>query len=74
MKTYTTISGDTWDMIAYRVYRNELWADKLMEANYPYLDYMVFPAGIVLNIPEETAYRDAGTSGTAPEWRAVLNG
>lgn len=74
MKTYTTISGDTWDMIAYRVYRNELWADRLMEANFGYLDYMVFPAGIVLNVPEIAAYTDAETAGTAPEWRAVLNG
>ena len=74
MKTYTTISGDTWDMIAYRVYRNELWADKLMQANAEYLEYMVFPAGIVLNIPEEAAYTDVETSGIVPEWRAALNG
>ena len=74
MKTYTTISGDTWDMIAYRVYRNELWADRLMEANYPYIDYMVFPAGIVLNVPEKAAYTDVEATGTVPEWRAVLNG
>lgn len=74
MKTYTTISGDTWDMIAYRVYRNELWADRLMLANTQHLEYMVFPAGIVLNVPEEDAYTDAEISGTAPEWRAALNG
>ena len=74
MKTYTTISGDTWDMIAYKVYRREMWADRIMQANFRYIDYMVFPAGIVLNIPEVSAYEDAEVASDAPEWRAALNG
>ncbi len=74
MQTYTTISGDTWDMIAYKVYRREMWADKLMEANPAYVDYMIFPAGIVLNVPEVAAYTDSEVASDAPEWRAALNG
>ena len=60
-------------MIAYRIYRNELWADRLMKANTRYLEYMVFPAGIVLNVPEAAAYTDVEASAIVPEWRAALN-
>ena len=74
MAKYTTISGDTWDMIAYRAYRRELWADRIMQANMGMLDYMVFPAGVVLEIPEVSAYKDAEVASDAPAWRAALNG
>lgn len=54
--TYTTISGDTWDMIAYKCYGVEVYADKIMHANQKMLDMFVFPAGVTLQIPEfETA-------------------
>lgn len=54
MSTYTTVSGDTWDIIAYKVYGsgNEILADKIMTANRQSIDYFIFPAGVVLTIPE----------------------
>lgn len=52
MATYTTKLGDQWDMIAKEVYGNELYADFLMEHNYPYLDIFQFDSGVVLNCPE----------------------
>lgn len=69
MKSYTTVSGDTWDTIARAAYGDELKAEHLMKerANIRLLDYQVFPAGIVVNIPEisdETAYSD-----DLPDWR-----
>ena len=51
-KTYTTISGDMWDMIAYRKYGNEKVFPKLMEANPEYCTVVVFPAGVVLTLPD----------------------
>jgi len=51
-ETYTTIQGETWDQIAYKVYGREKYADFLMSNNYPLLDILVFPAGMVLNTPE----------------------
>lgn len=69
MKSYTTVSGDTWDTIARAAYGDELKAEHLMKerANIRLLDYQVFPAGIVVTVPEisdETAYND-----DLPDWR-----
>lgn len=52
MTTYTTISGDTWDMISYRNYSHEYYIDELVQANPRYLGVSVFQAGVVLQIPE----------------------
>ena len=52
MKTYRTVQGDTWDIIAKNVYGDEKKMDVIMQANFGLLDYVVFPAGIELNIPE----------------------
>lgn len=50
--TYTTIQGQTWDMISKEVYGTEMNAGRLMEANPKQLGVFIFPAGIVLNTPE----------------------
>lgn len=73
MREYETISGDTWDIVAWKIYGNELYADRLMEANADYLDYMIFPANIKLKIPDEETFR---TREQADEfdWRSALNG
>lgn len=52
---YTTIAGDTWDMIAYKVYKNEYYMDELMDANPELLDFTIFPAGIMLICPDISA-------------------
>lgn len=54
MKTYTTVSGDEWDGICYKVYGSggEMVMDKVMASNPSHIDKVVFPAGIVLNMPE----------------------
>lgn len=50
-KTYTTISGDMWDKIAYEQMGSVLYLDKLLKANVEYAALFVLPAGIVLTIP-----------------------
>lgn len=52
MKTYTTVQGDMWDMIAYKALGSTALTDELMMANRRYLDFYTFPAGIVLTVPE----------------------
>ena len=69
MATYTTISGDTWDVIAKKTYGDELKADWLMQQreNLPLLDYQVFPSGVEVYIPDisdEDAYE-----ADLPDWR-----
>lgn len=65
-KKYTTVSGDTFDIIAYKLFGNEKYAELLMEANFPLLDYIVFPSGIEVSIPE---VEDNGSEVDIPEWR-----
>ncbi|WP_297966664.1 tail protein X [uncultured Anaerovibrio sp.] len=64
-KTYTTIQGDMWDLIAYKVYGNETYMTNLLEANEQYKDISIFPAGVVLACPDIQAKR----SRIAPPWK-----
>lgn len=73
-KTYTTISGQTWDQIAYEVYGDEYACGKIMDVNRDKLDYFVFPAGVVLNLPEEEYLDGDPAPSDYPLWRARLNG
>jgi len=52
MNTYTTIQGDTWDGIAFRLWGREHLMSALLQANPDHADVLVFSAGIVLNVPE----------------------
>lgn len=52
MATITTNQGDTWDMLAKRVYGNELLMDVLIKANFEHRDVVIFSYGTVLNVPE----------------------
>lgn len=63
--TYTTTQGDMWDLIAKRLYNDEASLNILLEANQQYADIVVFPAGIVLEVPE---YNTPVTS-MLPPWR-----
>ena len=50
MATYTTISGDQWDGIAYRKLGSTDYTGQLMFANMEYLDVFVFPSVILLTL------------------------
>lgn len=65
---YITNAGDTWDMIAYRVYNDKRRVQELMEVreNWPLLDIEVFSSDVAIATPdieEKTAAEDL------PEWR-----
>lgn len=66
MRKYKTISGDTWDIIAYKVYGDCKYIDKLMRANIEYLDMYIFPANVELNCPEINIEE---STDTLPPWR-----
>ena len=68
MQTTTSISGDTWDTIARRVYGNERLAQLLMEAreNIRLLDYQIFPGGVKVAVPDKPAQEDIDD---LPDWR-----
>lgn len=52
MDIYMTVQGDTWDMIAKKVYGDEKKMDFLMENNFPLLDHFIFPAGVEVRVTE----------------------
>lgn len=65
LDTYTTISGDTWDMVAYKAYGDEMYMDKLIKANIEHKDTYIFSAGVTLTLPEI----DLEVSETLPPWK-----
>ena len=64
-KTYTTIQGDMWDSIAYAALGDVSYTDKLMNLNLRYREYYIFPAGIVLTLPEP----EPEAPSVSPPWR-----
>ena len=64
-KTYRTISGDTWSVIAYKALGNSMYMDKLIKSNLEHKDIFLFPAGVILTLPEISAK----VSEALPPWR-----
>lgn len=63
--TYITVQGDTWDVIAKKVYSSEQYADQLMASNFELLDLFLFSSGTVVKVPELKEEIDSNL----PEWR-----
>lgn len=63
--TYTSIQGDTWDMIAYKVYGEESAMVQLIEANSDLANIAIFPSGVQITCP--TIAPEA--SHILPPWR-----
>lgn len=66
--TYRTVLGDTWDIIAKKVYGDEFLADQLMDANRELLGNFIFSEGIEVKCAEIAA-RTAVYPEGYPEWR-----
>lgn len=52
MKTYSTIQGDEWDLVCFKVYGTESVMDTLMHANLHLINIAQFSAGTIINLPE----------------------
>ena len=68
MRSYKTIAGDIWDFIALRQLGSEFHMSELLSANRQYVDIVIFPAGIVLTIPDV----DPQTANTLPPWKRTV--
>jgi len=66
--SYTTVQGDTWDLIAYNQYGDELQLHVLIETNPQHRETVIFPAGVELQI------RDIGETARAPAPPWITNG
>ena len=68
MKTYTTKQGDTWDLIALKVYPKiggEKLMDVLLEHNPDHIHTVIFSANVILNIPDV----DIPVVSNLPAWK-----
>lgn len=52
MTVYSTIQGDTWDVIALKTLGSEMYMSRIIERNIEYADTLVFSAGVRLTIPD----------------------
>lgn len=68
MKTYRTVQGDTWDLIALKFYPKiggEKLMDVLLEHNSEHIKTVIFPANVILNIPDV----DIPVISSLPAWK-----
>ncbi len=65
MRTYTTVQGDTWDMIAHKKLGNTDYTDRLIGANQEHVGTLLFQAGVTLRLPSIPEK----TSGSLPPWK-----
>ncbi|MGO4369617.1 tail protein X [Paenibacillus sp. MCAF20] len=63
--TYTTIQGDTWDVISFKLYGSSLMMPQLIASNQPYAKSVVFSSGVSLAVPDAPAV----TSADLPPWK-----
>jgi phage tail protein X len=65
---YTTNERDTFDLIAYRQYGNELLASLIIQENIRYADTLIFDAGVELQIP---VINEQEVDESLPPWRKI---
>lgn len=65
---YKTIQGDTWDVVAKKLLGSEMHMSDLIRANPDYQEYVIFPAGIELNVPE-VEQTTAQEESMLPPWK-----
>ena len=66
MRKYITVEGDTFDSLALEFYNDEKLASIIIQANPDYCDFLIFYAGVSLNIPDVPA---SAMPATLPPWR-----
>lgn len=64
---YITNTGDTWDLIAYKVYGNEKYMINLLQANEEYNNIVVFSGGLKIICPDI----DVETANPLPPWKTA---
>ena len=68
MMKYRTVQGDTWDLIAMRMYPKiggEKLMDVLLENNPEHMNTVIFSANVILNIPDV----DVPVISSLPAWK-----
>lgn len=67
---YSTVLGDTWDIVSKKSYGTEFRTDVLMKANPDVANVIVFPSGVQLIVPEIDIVEQFDS---LPPWKRVSN-
>lgn len=66
-KIYTTVLGDTWDSIAYRLFGDSKDYNSLLELNQEYSDIVIFSAGVKIKYQDKIPIKTYEEN--VPPWR-----
>lgn len=69
VKVYKTVSGDTWDLISYKLYGSEQYFHQLMRANLNLLSIAVFDSNIPVIVPEIDVINNNVDKSKLPPWK-----
>jgi phage tail protein X len=69
VKVYKTVSGDTWDLISYKIYGSEQYFHQLMRTNLNLLSIAVFDSNIPIIVPELDTSINADNISKLPPWK-----
>lgn len=62
--SYITVSGDTWDLISYKVYGSTKYINDLKDSNYDLKKIIIFPPEVAIVVPSIKLT----TKGSEPDW------
>lgn len=66
-KIYTTVLGDTWDSMAYRLFGDSKAYNSLLELNQEYSDIVIFSAGVKIKYQDKILVKTYEEN--VPPWR-----
>ena len=69
VKVYRTISGDTWDLISYKLFDSEQYFHQLMRANLNLLSIAVFDSNVPIIVPEIDVSNNNVDKSKLPPWK-----
>ena len=69
VKVYRTISGDTWDLISYKIFGSEQYFHQLMRANLNLLAIAIFDSNVPIIVPEIDVSNNNVDKSKLPPWK-----
>ena len=69
VKIYKTVSGDTWDLISYKIFGSEQYFHQLMRANLNLLAIAIFDSNVPIIVPEIDVSNNNVDKSKLPPWK-----
>lgn len=69
-KVYTTVQGDTWDIISSKVYDSDSYGHLILDENLSLSHIVFFDAGVEILIPNIDDSSSEDSSVNLPPWRS----